>query len=435
MLLVTCLLAACGEASPSPSNAQTFVATPVPATTAILPPSTTAITSPTITPAASPASTVPATPPPTTLATFTSAATVTFSPIPPSPSPTVQATKISPSATPSPAPSVTPAPAPKSQVTVKPVAKSVILSPMAWEAQTWNNCAPVSALMTLSYYGITLTQAQCGDALRPNKGDKHVQPQELENFINGQPGIKTFVRENGTLDTLRLLLSNGIPVITQQWLHLDDNIGHYRVVRGYDTAKNILIFNDSMADRAGIEVPSDFQDKLWKGYDRRYFPVFTPTTESLVLAILGPDANVEENYGRALNAAQDYATKNPKDIDAWRNLGFLQYQGNNCKEALNSWSKLTTMLAPGPDGPYNKFLWYQLWPVECNNRLGNFQTTLKLVQPAIDSTKVYAEARYEKAVALAALNRKEEAKVELKLALLDDVNYAPTRILLDKLGG
>jgi tetratricopeptide (TPR) repeat protein len=287
----------------------------------------------------------------------------------------------------------------------------------------------------MSYYGIKSTQTQCSNSLRPNKGDKHVRPEELVSFINKQPGLKTTIRENGNLETIQLLLSNGIPVITQQWLHTNDGIGHYRVARGYDTARNIIIFNDSMADHPSLEVDVNFQDTLWKGYDRRYFPIFTPKTEALVMAILGAEANSADNYNRALSAAEQYVKKSPSDADGWRNLGYLRYAGNDCKGALAVWDKLSTMLVPNGDGPYNKFLWYQLWPVECNNRLGNYQTVLKLVQPPINSAQVFAEARYEKAVALNGLGRKNEAKAELKLALLDDPNYQPSQVLLDKLNG
>jgi tetratricopeptide (TPR) repeat protein len=280
-----------------------------------------------------------------------------------------------------------------------------------------------------------LTQAQIAEALKPNKADKYVQPQELLDFLNKQPGIKSIQRENGTVDLLRSLLSNGIPVIIQQWLDTEDTVAHYRVLRGFDNARNILIFNDSLADHPSVEVSPEAQDRLWKAWDRRYFPVFTAQNEALVMAILGADANAAENFSQALDAAEQYSLKNPADADAWRNLGYLRYAGNECKEAMAAWNKLSFLLKAGVEGPYSKFLWYQLWPVECSNRLGNYSQALQLVKPALDSAKVYGEARYEKAVALLGMGRKAEAIPELKLALLDDPNYAAARDLLDRLGG
>ncbi len=312
--------------------------------------------------------------------------------------------------------------------------KGVLLEPMSWESQTWNNCAPVSALMALSYYGVKLTQEQCGKTLRPNSGDKHVKPEELVGFIQKQ-GFKIAMRENGTLDKLRALLSAGIPVITQQWLHENDDIGHYRVARGYDTANNTIIFNDSMDKQPKTIVSADFQDKLWKGYDRRYFPVYTAKQEATVMAILGADAPVEANMSRAMSAAKAYTEAQPKDIDGWRNLGYLNYAMGDCKAALNVWEQhLTKMLSPSDNGPYNRFLWYQLWPAECYNKVGNYQQVIKLMPNEIEKAKVYAEARYEYAVALMNTGRKDESITQLKKALLDDPNYAPVSAMLTKLG-
>ncbi len=329
----------------------------------------------------------------------------------------------------------------KAAVAVPALKKGVLLSPMTWEAQTWNNCAPVSALMALSYYGVKLTQAECAKALRPNlgdkdnpSGDKHVRPEELTAFITSK-GFKVIQRDNGSLDQLRALLSAGVPVITQQWLHDNDDIGHYRVARGYDLASNVVIFNDSMDRKAETVVDNAFQDKLWKGYDRRYFPVYTAAQEPLVMAILGEDANQQANMNRALAAAQKYSQAQPEDIDGWRNLGYLYFARNDYKAALDVWEQhLTKLLKPSDNGPYNRFLWYQLWPVESYNRTGNFEQVIKLAPNEIDHAKIYAEARYEYAFALSNLGRKDEAIAQLKKALLDDQNYRPTYDLLAKLG-
>ncbi len=348
----------------------------------------------------------------------TAPATATTRPVTPTPAAVKTAT-------------VTVAPAQTNATGIK---RGVLLEPMTWESQTMNNCAPVSAMMALSYYNVKLTQEQCGKALRPNAGDKHVQPEELVAFIQ-QQGFKTVMRENGSLDLLRALLSAGVPVITQQWLHDGDDIGHYRVARGYDLSTNVFIYNDSMDKKAKTVVSSDLQDKLWKGYDRRYLPVYTAKLEAVVMSILGDDAKQENNSRRAVDAAQQYAEKNPGDIDAWRNLGYLMYAGGDCKAALGIWEqRLTKMLKPSDKGPTNRFLWYQLWPLECYNKNGNYAQVLKLAPNEIEMTKVFAEARYEYAVALVNTGKKDQAIAELKKALLDDQNYKPALTLLSRLG-
>jgi tetratricopeptide (TPR) repeat protein len=299
----------------------------------------------------------------------------------------------------------------------------------------------MSIIYALSYYGVKLTQAECGKALRPNQGtndasntgDKHVTGEEVVNYIRGK-GFKTLMVEDGSLDKLRALLSAGVPVITQQWLKDGDEIGHYRTARGYDLNSNVIIFNDSMADGPKTVVSNTLQDHLWKGYDRRYFPVYTTKQEAAVLAILGDDADQSSNLSRALADAQKYTTTNPSDMDGWRNLGYLDYASGDCKSALNVWEQhLTKMLVPNDKGPYNHFLWYQLWPIQCYNKVGNYQQVIKIAPNEIEKARIYAEGRYEYAVALSNTGRKKDAIDQLKLAILDDQYYQPAYNLLDKL--
>lgn len=83
---------------------------------------------------------------------------------------------------------------------------------------------------------------------------------------------------------------------------------------------------------------------------------------------------------------------------------------------------------------YNRYLWYELWPVECYNQLGRYDEVIKLAPPVIASAQVFAEARYEPGLALAKTGRTSEAIVQLKKAALDDANYAPIYQLLAELG-
>ena len=111
--------------------------------------------------------------------------------------------------------------------------------------------------------------------------------QLLKGFVQCHEVIGDFRAGDGNVDKIMpgecaapfdALLSAGVPVITQQWLYEGDDIGHYRVARGYDLSKNIFIYNDSMDRHDKTQVNNDLQDKLWKGYDRRYFPVYTAAT-------------------------------------------------------------------------------------------------------------------------------------------------------------
>src|SRR6266567_7306581 len=68
------------------------------------------------------------------------------------------------------APSSVPTSAPPSaaSLVVAPTASRALLQPMQHEFETWNNCAPVTAEMVLSYYGISKRQTEIAPVLRPH---------------------------------------------------------------------------------------------------------------------------------------------------------------------------------------------------------------------------------------------------------------------------
>jgi tetratricopeptide (TPR) repeat protein len=312
--------------------------------------------------------------------------------------------------------------------TLKP---TVLLSPMAWEGQTLNNCGPMSAKMVLSYYGINLSQESCRLALRPNGTDKMTRVDQLVSFIESK-GLKAALRENGNLNTLRELLSLGVPVITMQWLKQGNPVAHYRVARGYNLANNTFIFADSMYSSQVIYTAAQVES-LWKSFDHRYIAVYRAEQEEAVKTILGEDADAQTNLIRAVDAAFEYANVFPGDIDAWRNLGYTVAARDNCAWAISIWEQnLRPMIARNAMHSY--FLWYELWPLQCYNKVGHYNAVLATAPGVLAATGVYAELRYEYAVALLNVGRTGEAIAQLKRSLLDDLNHEPSRQLLNQLG-
>lgn len=424
-LLLAGLVAACGEEprpSPSPLAVQVAQSPQAPQPPGTVVNAATIRALATVTAASVPTATpLPATTASAALPTATTQLVATATAQPPT------ATQAAPTATVK--PTVTIQPAQKMQIK-----QSVLLEPMKWEAQTWNNCGPNSAMMALSYYGINLTQEQCRQTLRPNGADKSVTSLELIKFIQSK-GLKAIVRENGTFDILRAFISNNIPVITQQWLHEGDDIAHWRVLRGYNLATNTFIFNDSMSEGPNTPVSLSEQAKIWRAFDWRYIPVYSAKQEALVKEILGNEYDEKTNMQLALEEATANAEAKPNDIDMWRNLGYLRYASGDCEGALKVWEqKLTKMLKPTEHGPYNRFLWYQLWPVECYNKLGNNQQVLKIAPAVLETATVYAQMRYYYAVALLNTGRRDDAIAQLKKAVLDDQNFQPSYDMLEKLG-
>ena len=167
----------------------------------------------------------------------------------------------------------------------QPAASRVELTGFNHEWQTWNNCGPATLAMNLSYFGSPLTQADIGAVLRRHEDDKNVGPEELVAYAASQ-GYHAQMRVNGDRDLMRLLLSNGIPVLIETWLEEDpnDGMGHYRLLTGYDDAEQYWIAHDSYVDTGlfsslrsyrGIRLDYAATEQLWSVFNHTYLLIYT----------------------------------------------------------------------------------------------------------------------------------------------------------------
>ncbi|MEZ4715309.1 MAG: C39 family peptidase [Caldilineaceae bacterium] len=186
-------------------------------------------------------------------------------------------------ATPTPAATATPVPTATPAVVVPP---ATALGNIRHEWQTWNNCGPATLAMNLSYYGSPLDQAQIGAVLRNVPDDKNVGPQEMADFARGQ-GFNAEVRVNGSPDRLRALLAAGIPVLVETWHEAEpnDGLGHYRLLTGYDDARNVWIAYDTYDNRNPVATDGTYQgvaldygefDNWWRVFNRTFVLVYPP---------------------------------------------------------------------------------------------------------------------------------------------------------------
>lgn len=298
---------------------------------------------------------------------------------------------------------------------------------MSHEYQTWNNCAAVSTAMVLSYYGIQRTQAQLGPLLRPNPGDKHVEPQQIVELL-AQFGLRARVLEGGTVSRVKELVAAGFPVIAPQWLdHKPDAIGHYRVVRGFDDTRSAFLINDSMIG-AGIAMPYAEFEELWRAFDFRYLPVYRPEDETRVLAILGEDADPRRNVERARARMQALVQEHPDDAYLWFSLGTTEYLLGHTDAALAAYERAAAIGLPP------KMLWYQFWPVSAYVDAGRYQEALQLAAAQIATAGTFGEMHYERGRAFEAMGQINAAIAEYRRALDDDANLVRAREALVRLG-
>jgi len=357
-------------------------------------------------PSSTPSATAPVIPPTRTVApTSRSSATPTACPTP--------LTTATPTSSPTPLLTATPAPSPSptsTPILLPTLAPRVTLGDFSHEWQTWNNCGPATLAIGLSFYGVERTQADIAAVLKPNVADKNVSLAELLDYA-AREGVQARVRVNGTVDLLRRLTNGFIPVLTEGWLTVGEDIGHYRIVRGYDLETDQLLTQDSYHGPNLWVSVEDFE-AMWQPFFFAYTPLYRAEQEPLVASIIGADWEDGTMIARALASAQaavESANENPY---AWHNLGDALRLSGDLDGSLSAYEHAVELGLPG------RFFWYQFGYFAVLNGLGQHERVLEFTQPLIEEVPSLAEVLVERGHALRSLGRKDEAIAEFEQALL-----------------
>jgi len=289
---------------------------------------------------------------------------------------------------------LTPTPRPAVTATRPPVFPATRqLAGLSHHWQTWNNCGPATLSMNLSYFGITAAQDKIAGVLRPEKDDKNVSPEELAEFARSQ-GLEALVRVNGDATRLKALLAADIPVLVETWYEPEpnDGMGHYRLIVGYDDAAQTWIAYDSYDSHgikkgeayAGIRLPYDSFDKLWKVFGRTYLAIFDESRAAAVVDVLGADLEETAMWRHALAGDLAEAEANPRDAFAWFNLGTDYVALGDFKAAAEAYDTARRMKLPW------RMLWYQFGPFRAYYEVGRHQEVVSLAEATI-KTAVHDE--------------------------------------------
>ncbi|MBI3942114.1 MAG: C39 family peptidase [Chloroflexi bacterium] len=354
----------------------------------------------------------------------------TLTPVPPSATP--QPTQPPPpTTTPQPTqppklPTFTPAPSPTPTAKVTPVAQQVLFTNIIHDYQGWNNCGPTTVEMVLSYFGEHRTQTALADVLKGGTDDKNVRLDELQNYLLTD-GYGVVMGINGDMTLLKRLLSNGFPVIIHTWLELDDGIGHYRLVIGYDENTGEFISNDSYLGPRIHQSYVDF-DRQWHYYNRQYLITFKPEDSEHLATVLGenldPTIMAQQAVARAEASVEADGSKNPLE---WHNLGDSLLAAEKLEEASQAYEKALALGMP------KRYFWYQFGLFETYLQLGNADRLLALSSLFLSQQESIEELHFYKGEALQMLKRTAEARTEFQRAVALNPHYDRAKQALDQL--
>ena len=363
---------------------------------------------------------------PTPAITRTRTPILTATPAPPTFIPTHTRTPTLLPSTFTPSPTPTPTPTPPTSMT---------LTGLRHEHQGWNNCGPVTLAMALSYWGRNETQYDLAPVLKPDPEDKNVSPWEMEAYTRGL-GLGAIVRVGGTLDRLKSLVRAGFPVIVETWYVRDarDQLGHYRLIVGYDDAAQEFITYDSLH---GPDVTIGYRelDELWRVFGRVYLVAYAPEQWEALATILGLDLDDAAMYERALETALVEAEIPPASCVAYADCAdWVTFSWFSAGSSLTSLGRHAEAAAAYDQARqlnlHYRMLWYQFGPYESYQAIGRYDDVIALADATLATTNNLEESYYWRGMARLAQGDAEGARADLKAALRYHENWPPAMIAL-----
>ncbi|HSA99131.1 MAG TPA: C39 family peptidase, partial [Anaerolineales bacterium] len=356
---------------------------------------------------------------------------------------TLTALARTPTQTPPPGLTETPFPSATPSLIPTPIAESAALSGVRHEYQKFNNCAPASLSMVLSYWGWTGDQIETRVYLRPNfeVDDKNVNAFELVDFVKKQTDLDALWRVGGDLPLLKRLLAAGFPVLIEKGLdpHDDAWMGHYQVISGYNDVKGkFLVYDSYEGPPEAYGVPYEAIGQFWRHFNFVYVVIFPAERAAEVQSILGPNSDPQTNFQFAAELAlqETSSLSGREQFFAWFNRGtnlvYLQdYAG--AAQAYDTAFALYAAL-PEEERPW-RLLWYQDGPYAAYYYSGRYQDVINLAHTTLINVDkpVLEETYYWRGMAKAALGDREGAIEDLNRAFTLNPNSTPAGEELQRL--
>jgi tetratricopeptide (TPR) repeat protein len=274
------------------------------------------------------------------------------------------------------------APTSLNTVTLKSLPETKILENSYHIYQTFNNCGPAALSMTLSYYGINIGQQELGQELRPyqnsqgNNDDKSVSMDELA-LKASEYGFTTYFRPNGNIDLLKQFISYDIPVITKTRLSENEDIGHFRIVKGYDDKTEEIVQDDSLQGPNLRYSYSQF-NQIWQTFNYEYLVLVPQDKEEIAKTIIGEGVDEKTSWENAVENSRKQLETNPNDIYAGFNLSVALYKTGDFKNSVSEFEKVENKL------PF-RTLWYQIEPIKAYFELGNYTKVFDMADKILNN--------------------------------------------------
>lgn len=285
--------------------------------------------------------------------------------------------------------------------------------------------------MALSYLGIDKPQQELGQILRPyqiaggDNDDKSVTLQEVADQAE-KYGLNSYLRPNGDIEKLKRFIASDMVIVARTWLETDEDIGHYRIVRGYDDATGEIIQDDSLQGK-NLRYSYDEFLKLWQPFNYEYLIIVDDSKKALTEQILGEELDEK----KAWQNARDRIVKEMKQDTGNTHLTFalsrIYYYLGDYKKSIEEFNKVENLLS-------FRTLWYQIEPIQAMYENGDYERVLQLTERILNNqNRAFSELYVIRGDIYKKQGNVDAARAEYEKAVLYNSNNSKARELLKDL--
>ena len=297
--------------------------------------------------------------------------------------------------------------------------------------QTFNNCGPAGLSMLLSYYGINEPQNTIAVEIHPyqhpqgDNDDKSVSFEEFATYIK-RFSLESIHRPSGDIDLLKTFIANDVPVLVRAWLNPNDDIGHFRLIRGYDESKRVVIQDDSYHGSKLSLTYIEFLS-MWEPFGFEYFVIFPEKDREKIESIIGSDMDINNAWNELAARSEKGMAANPNNPYHGFNLSVASYHLGNYQKTVESFESVESKLP-------RRMLWYQIEPILGYQKTGQYNKALAKIENILNNgNRAFSELYLVRGEIYLEQGNTAGARNEFEKAVLYNKYYIPAKTALDDL--
>jgi len=168
-----------------------------------------------------------------------------------------------------------------------------------------------------------------------------------------------------------------MPIIARTWTKVNEDIGHYRIVKGYEETAGQIIQDDSLQNK-NLRYSYDDFNSIWKKFNYEYLVLVPQDKVKIAEAILKEDVDEKTAWQKTILLSESELNLNPNDIYARFNLSVALYNVGEYQRSVEEFEKVENSL------PF-RTLWYQIEPILAYYELGNYDRVFEITNRVLNN--------------------------------------------------